>query len=121
MSDKYDDYTVWKEVYCEEFHELVDRENLTPQGVYDIGVDMINRAEAQGLENCSLVFSSQFAGYDDYLDFPTVSAKGYRKINSEEKAEQDFKDEVAKLAYEKGIPYYQARNYMELKREGVIE
>ena len=121
MSSNYDDYRTWKEVHCEEVYVLTEWENLTPQGVYDIGVAMINRAEAQGLENCSLVFSSQFAGYDDYLDFPTVSAKGYRKINSEEKAEQDFKDEVAKLAYEKGIPYYQARNYMELKREGVIE
>ena len=78
-------------------------------------------AKAQGLENCSLVFSSQFTGYDDYLDFPTVSAKGYRKINSEEKAAQDFEDEVSKVAEEKGIAHYQASNYMELKRDGIIE
>jgi hypothetical protein len=95
---------------------------MTPQEVFDVGTALIKKAEAGGLENCSLRFESNYATFDDdYLGSPSVSARGYRKLNSEEEAQLKFEDEVDRVSEDKGITPYQARKFLELKRDGVID
>ncbi|MDG1314769.1 MAG: hypothetical protein P8P29_04490 [Flavobacteriaceae bacterium] len=117
----YEDFRVWKEVDSYESHTLSKFDRLTPEEVFAVCSKLIKDAEAEGLENCSLSFKSQYEPYEDYLDHPTVSAKGYRKLNSAEKADREFEDEVRRIAEEKGILDYQARKLLELKRDGVID
>jgi hypothetical protein len=124
MTDEkdYEDSRVWKEVRSAESYTFQDWETMTPQEVFDVGAALIKKAEAEGLENCSLLFESHYAVYDDdYLGNPSVSAKGYRKLNSEEEAQLKFEDEVDRVSEEKGIIPYQARQFLELKRDGVID
>jgi hypothetical protein len=124
MTDEkdYEDFRVWKEVKSAESHTFQDWETMTPQEVFDVGAALIKKAEAEGLENCSLLFESHYAVYDgDYLGNPSVSAKGYRKLNSDEEAQLKFEDEIDRVSKDKGIFYYQARNLLELKRDGVID
>jgi hypothetical protein len=124
MTDEkdYEDYRVWKEVKSAESYTFQDWETMTPQEVFDVGTALIKKAEAGGLENCSLLFESNYEPYDDnYLGDPSVSAKGYRKLNSEEEAKLKFEDEVDRVSKDKGIIPYQARQFLELKRDGVID
>jgi hypothetical protein len=124
MTDEkdYEDSRVWKEVRSAESYTFQDWETMTPQEVFDVGAALIKKAEAEGLENCSLLFESNHESYDDnYLGDPSVSAKGYRKLNSEEEAYFKFEDEVDRVCKDKGITPYLARNFLELKREGVID
>jgi hypothetical protein len=94
---------------------------MTPQEVFDVGSALIKKAEEGGLENCSLLFESNYAVYGDYyLGDPSVSAKGYRKLNSEEEAQLKFNDEVDRVSKDKGIPPYQARKLLEFIYYGVI-
>ena len=115
----YENFKVWVEDYFYSY-SLSAYETITPQDVFDLGSELIKKAEATGLENCSLVFKSQSDPYDDILDPPTLSVRGYRKLNSEEKERMKFDDEVDRVSKDKGILPYQARKLLELKRDGVI-
>tara|TARA_R110002051_G_scaffold303144_1_gene371887 strand:- start:112 stop:471 length:360 start_codon:yes stop_codon:yes gene_type:complete len=115
----YENFNVWVEDVLYSY-ELSQYDTITPQDVFDVGSELIKRAEATGLENCSLVFKSQLGHYDDYLDEPTLSVRGYRKLNSEEKEVLKFEDEVERVSKDRGIHPYQARKLLELKRDGVI-
>ena len=123
MTDEknYKDFRVWKEVKSAESYTFQDWETMTPQEVFDVGTALIKKAEAGGLENCSLRFESNYEDYEDDLGSPSVSATGYRKLNSEEEAQLKFEDEVDRVSEEKGIIPYQARQFLELKRDGVID
>jgi len=124
MTDEkdYEDYRVWKEVKSAESYTFQDWETMTPQEVFDVGTALIKKAEAGGLENCSLLFESNYPLHvEDYLGSPSVSARGYRKLNSEEEAQLKFEDEVERVSKDKGIIPYQARKFLELKRDGVID
>jgi hypothetical protein len=123
MTDEkdYEDYRVWKEVKSAESYTFSELDAITPQDVFDVGTALIKKAEAGGLENCSLLFESQYGSYEDYLENPSVSVIGYRKLNSEEEAQLKFEDEVNRVSKDKGITPYQARKFLELKRDGVID
>jgi hypothetical protein len=123
MTDEkdYEDYRVWKEVKSAESYTFQDWETLTPQDIFDVGTALIRKAEAGGLENCSLLFESHYVPYEDYLGNPSVSVRGYRKLNSWEEAQLKFEDEVDRVSKDKGITPYQARKLLELKRDGVID
>jgi hypothetical protein len=123
MTDEkdYEDFRVWKHVKSAESYTFQGWETMTPQEVFDVGTALIKKAEAEGLENCSLLFESNYESYDDYLGDPSVSAKGYRKLNSKEEAQVKFEDEVSRVSKDKGIIPYQARKLLELKRDGVID
>ena len=116
----YEDFRVWKEVDLYEYHTFSESDTLTPQDVFDIGSELIKKAEATGLENCSLLFKSHHEPYENFLGDPSVSVKGYRKLNSEEEEELKFEDEVNRVSKDRGISPYQARTLLELKRDGVI-
>jgi hypothetical protein len=122
MTDEknYGHFRVWKEVKLAESYTFQDWETMTPQDVFDVGTALIKKAEAGGLENCSLLFESNYEPYEDYLGSPSVSVRGYRKLNSEEKAKLKFEDEVARVSKDKGIPPYQARKLLEFIYYGVI-
>jgi hypothetical protein len=124
MTDEkdYEDYRVWKEVKSAESHTFSELAAITPQDVFDGGTALIKKAEAGGLENCSLLFESNYAAYgDDYLGNPSVLVIGHRKLNSKEEAQLKFEDEVSRVSKDKGITPYLARKFLELKREGVID
>jgi hypothetical protein len=123
MTDEknYEDFRVWKKVDSAESYTFQDWETMTPQDVFDVGTALIKKAEAEGLENCGLLFESNYEDYEDYLGSPSVSVRGYRKLNSEEKAQLKFDDEVDRVSKDKGITPYQARKLLELKRAGVID
>jgi hypothetical protein len=124
MTDEkdYEDFRVWKHVKSAESYTFQDWETMTLQEVFSVGSALIKKAEAEGLENCSLLFESNYATFDDdYLGDPSVSAKGYRKLNSEEEAQLKFEDEVSRVSKDKGIVPYQARKLLELKRDGIID
>jgi hypothetical protein len=123
MTDEknYEDFRVWKEVKSAESYTFQDWETLTPQDIFDVGTALIRKAEAWGLENCSLRFESNYEDYEDDLGSPSVSAIGYRKLNSWEEAQLKFEDEVDRVSKDKGITPYQARKLLELKRDGVID
>jgi hypothetical protein len=123
MTDEknYEDFRVWKHVKSAESYTFQDWETMTPQEVFDVGSALIKKAEAEGLENCSLLFESHYVPYIDDLGNPSVSARGYRKLNSWEEAQLKFEDEVDRVSEEKGIIPYQARKLLELKRDGVID
>ena len=116
----YKDFRVWKKVDLYESHTFSEWDTLTPQDVFDIGSELIKKAEATGLEDCRLLFRSQYEPYEDFLGDPSVSVRGYRKLNSEEEAELKFEDEVNRVSLDRGISPYQARTLLELKRDGVI-
>ena len=116
----YEDFKVWKEVDSAKSYTFSEWETITPQDVFDAVSKLIKEAEATGLENCSLLFKSHYEPYEDSLGHPSVSVRGYRKLNSEEEAKLKFEDEVNRVSKDKGISPYQARKLLELKRDGVI-
>jgi hypothetical protein len=124
MTDEkdYEDYRVWKEVKSAESYTFPEGDTITPQEVFNVGTALIKKAEAGGLENCSLLFESNYAVFGDYyLGDPSVLVIGYRKLNSEEEVQLKFEDEVDRVSKDKGITPYQARKFLELKRDGVID
>ena len=120
MTD-YSDYRKWTEVEVWQDQEyLQDHEEYSPQDIFDLCKNLIERAERQSLEGCYLKFKSNMEPYEDWLGLPSVTAVGYRPLNKLEKEELEFEDEVDQVAETKGIPVYKARQYLELKRDEVI-
>ena len=107
---------VWQD---EEY--LQDHEEYSPQDIFDLCKNLIERAERQGLEGCYLKFKSNMEPYEDWLGLPSVTVVGYRPLNREEKSGMERQDAIRAFALKKGIPEYQARNYFELKEYGVID
>jgi hypothetical protein len=120
MTD-YSDYRKWTEVEVRQDEEyLHDHEEYSPQDVFDLCKNLIEKAEQQGLEGCYLKFKSNMEPHEDWLGLPSVTAVGYRPLNQEEKEQLDFEDKVNQVAKEKGITPFEARNYLELKNKGVV-
>jgi len=121
MND-YSDYRKWAEAEVWQDEEyLQDHEEYSPQDIFDLCSDLIERAERQGLEGCYLKFKSNMEPYEDWLGPPSVTVVGYRPLNQKEKDQMDEEDAIKAFAEEKGISMYQADNYFELKKAGVID
>ena len=119
--DDYSDYRKWTEVEVWQDEEyLQDHEEYSPQDIFDLCKNLIEKAEQQGLEGCYLKFKSNMEPYEDWLGPPSVTVVGYRPLNQKEKDKMDEEDAIRAFAREKGIFEYQARNYFELKEAGVI-
>jgi len=120
MTD-YSDYRKWTEVEIwEDERYLQDHEEYSPQDIFDLCKELIRKAERRGLEGCYLKFKSNMEPHEDYLGDVSVTAVGYRPLNKSEKEQRDFEDKIDQVAKEKGITPFEARNYLELKRKGVV-
>ena len=118
----YSDYRKWTEVEVWQDEEyLQDYEKYSPQDIFDLCKNLIQKAERQGLEGCYLKIKSNMEPYEDLLGDVSVTAVGYRPLNRKEKDQIDEADAVKTFAEEKGIFMYQAYNYFELKQAGVID
>jgi hypothetical protein len=112
MSD-YSDYRKWVEVEDWKNQEYLQAyEEYSPQDIYDLCDQLIQKAEAKGLKGCYLRFQSHNEPYEDFLGLPSVVVVGYRPLNQEELKSLEFEDEVERVATEKNIPIYQARQYL---------
>jgi len=121
MND-YSDYRKWTEVEVWQDEEyLQDYEKYSPQDIFDLCKNLIQKAERQGLEGCYLKIKSNMEPYEDLLGDVSVTAVGYRPLNQKEKDQIDEADAVRAFAEKKGIFMYQAYNYFELKKAGVID
>ena len=121
MTKDYTDYRKWVEEDCwEDQHYLQEHEEYQPKDLAGIFVDLLNKAKDRGLENCYLKFQSHRASYEDFLDNPSVVACGYRPLNTRETENREREDKIAKLAEEKGITQYHARNLQDLIDAGVL-
>lgn len=118
---KYNNYKVWKKVDdVENQVYLQDHKKYSIEELTEIFLTLLKKAEESGLEGCYIRFESTMEPYEDFLGNPVVMASGYRGYTEEEIKDQKREETVAKIAEEKGILYYQARNYLELKEKGVI-
>jgi hypothetical protein len=98
--DLYDEFTL------EDFNRLV-------QGSFD-------KAQQKGLQNVFITFESQSEPYEDYLGDPCVVVCGYRPVTDEEQQELAHKEEIHRLAEEKGVTFYEAKQALELIKKGVV-
>ena len=118
----YSDYKVWVDVelYQDAREYLQEHGKYTAEDVYTICKRLIGVAEEYGLEGCYLKFNSHMEPYEDYLDAPSVTACGYRKLSTKELKEQEHQELVQKKADELGITFYEANVVVQLQDRGVI-
>lgn len=122
MSVDYTNYREWvQEEDWENRYYFQTYEEYYPENLRDIGQRLIDKAEAKGLEGCYLSFKSTMEPYEDWLGEPTITAVGYRKLNTQEREELERTDQVRKLANEKGISEYEARSLLDLIERGVVK
>lgn len=122
MSVDYTNYREWtEEMDWRNQYYFQSHNEYTPEEIWTICQDLISKAEANGLENCYLYFESTMEPYEDWLGEPTITAVGYRKLNTQERKELEREDQVRKLANEKGISPFEARNLLDLIEKGVVK
>lgn len=122
MSVDYSNYREWRE------EELRTEEiPLDAYGEYSVEKltsifkGLLEKAVNAGLENCFLKFESRYEPHEDWLGEPVVFPCGYRRLNKIEKKELEEQDYLEKLAKERGISVYQAKNLLSLVKQGVIK
>ena len=121
MTKDYTDYRKWVEEECwQDQYYFQEHEEYQSKDLVDIFTSLLGKAEGKGLENCYLKFQSHMEPYEDWLGNPSVVACGYRQLNTREKESLEREDKIAKLAKEKGITEYQARNLQDLIEAGVL-
>lgn len=120
MTD-YTNHKEWLEVEdYENQYYLQEYENYQPDCLVGIFNNLIQKAEAKGLEGCYLKFQSHMEPFEDWLGNPSVMVAGYRKHSADEKEEIKEQMKLRALAKELGITPYEAGIVMDLKRRGKL-
>lgn len=119
MND-YSDDTTWKEVEEMERYTLSEWEEYSPEDVFKICQDLIEKSEQSGLQGCYLRFNSEYEPYETWLAFPTISVIGYRKLGTSEKEAIQEEYRIANLAKELDTTIPNARAVYQLRKEGKL-
>ena len=122
MSVDYLNYREWKEV--ELYGEEVQLNNYTEYKIDELTElfkSLLEKASKAGLENCYLKFESRHIPREDWLGDPVVFPCGYRKLNTKELKEMERQDYITKLAKEKGITEYEAKNLLNLVEKRIVK
>jgi len=120
MTD-YTNHKEWLEVEdWENQYYLQEYEQYQPDCLVGILNNLIQKAEAQGLEGCYLKFQSHMESYEDWLGNPSVTVVGYRKHSVDEKEEIKEQMKLEALAKELGITPYEASFVMDWKKRGKL-
>lgn len=119
----YSDYRVWKaeESYEDNREYLEEYQEYTAEDVCTICKNLLEAAQAKGLEGCYLKFSSHYEQYEDYLGSPSVTACGYRKLSQVEVEEQARQDNIQAKADELGITFFEANILVQLQERGILK
>lgn len=82
----------------------------------------MNEATKSGLENVFVQFSSTLEPYEDNCIGPVeVQVRGYRKLNSLEKVEQQEQERIQALANKLGVTFYEASVVDRLEKQKKVK
>lgn len=90
------------------------------EGLFKDLQELLKEAEAEGLKDAYLVFSSTMEAYEDYLGPVEVNVWGYRPLTVKEVEEEAKEKLIYKLAEELGVSFYEASVVHSLKSRGKI-
>jgi len=117
----YSDYKVWTEVELYTRAEYLNEHvEYQPEDLLELSSKLMAIAKEEGLQGCYLKFGSTMTPWEDYLGPVQLTACGYRKLNTKEKAEQERTDAIWALVKEKSIEFHEARTLMSLKERGKL-
>lgn len=119
--NNYDDYTKWvEETFYKHDYCFNQYEKLSPQKLFDVAVELVQKGQEEGLEGCYLKLESTMEPYEDYLGEPIMQVVGYRLKNADELKWDEREDYIKKKAKEMDTTEYNARKYVELEELGLI-
>lgn len=108
-------------VYCVATEEYLNEyASYTVENLVETFNRLITQAEELGYTDCKVQINSSIEPYEDLPGSPLVQIVGFRPKTLREFEEEENEKRVKELAKEKGITPYEARQYLALKKKGVI-